>query len=1221
MSAFAQSDRGTITGTVTDTSGAVVANAAVEARQTDSGALFQTTSTDTGNYTLAQLPVGPYELTVTVQGFKKYVRTGLTVQIAQTFRIDVALEVGAASEAVTVSAEASLLKTESGDVSINIQVSDLDALPMLGTGSAASGSSGIRNPNNVLTVIPGVYYVPNSQVKINGGQTNSYAYHVEGIDSTNFGFPYAAAQTQPSVDAIQEVAVQTSNFAAEYGAVGGGFINVTMRSGGNQFHGSVYDYIVNESLNAGTPFTDAGLTDSRRTGQLVRPRARRHDYGFTIGGPVALPKLYNGRDKTFFFFNFEQFRETQIVNNAPITVPTAAYRNGDFSGARTATGSARLTYRDASGNTINNDALGNPLIANTIYDPRTTRLLSGQNVSDPFPNNTIPLSRMDPVALAIQKLLPAPTNGNTINNYLPIYPGTRHTTIPSVKIDQSLGPKQKISFYWSFTHTDSQFSSIYGNYEGLPTPVTQARGTFIHSHVERLNYDYVIRPTLLAHVGFGYQQNNFFDDAPVRDYNAVTSLGLKGATLNSRFPRFQGFCTPANTCPAGGGSYDLGPAGQTHSFWEKPGANGNLLWVKGSHTYKAGADLYWSAVPQTPITSTAGLYGLNANETAQPYLIGTTLSGGSIGFPYASFLLGLVDNYSIAAPANFRQAKKQLGFFVQDNWKVSRKLTVDYGVRYDYGSYYKEEHGRAVSFSATTPNPSAGGALGGFLFEGGGPGHCNCTFARNYPYAFGPRVGMAYSYNDKTVIRAGFGVVYGATSVNPGGVNTAGIVNVYTAGSPGQGKEATTFATGIPISVTWPVFSAGVAPQYPIGNQTLPAGVGQLDPQAGRPPRQAQWSIGIQRELARGLAIDIAYVGNRGVWWQAPGLQDINAVTPSILAKNNLNILSTADQSLLLSPLSSALASQRGFSKLPYTGFSTAQTVAQSLRPFPQFGNIPVSGNPQGKTWYDSLQVKVTKRPSHGLTLGSTFSWQKSQIVGATGGVGNEGNPNTTVGANTFVNNVVNDPQGSKSISGLDQTLLLGVSASYTTPKFTNNKWISGFTREWQIATVVSYSTGLPIPVPAATTSIAGLLFQPSLMNRVPGVNPYNVDLNCHCFDPAKTPVLNQAAFVNPAAGTFAAASPYYGDFRYQRHPNENINFGRTFKVKERYTLNVRAEFGNIFNRTFLANPLATNPTLAPSFNARGLLSGGYGYINTAYQPTSQLGQPRNGTIVARLTF
>src|SRR5579883_960202 len=219
--AFAQ-DRGTITGTVADPAGAVISNAAVEVRNLQTGAVYPAVSTETGNYTVPQLPVGTYEVSVSVPGFKKFTRTGITVAAAQVLRVDVSLEVGAASESVTVQADASLLKTETADVSQNVTVQTLNELPMLGVGSAAAGSSGIRNPNGVVTLVPGTYYVPNWQVKINGAPTNSMAVRVEGMDSTNVGFPYAGAQTQPSVDAIQEAAIQTSNFAQKFGSTGGG---------------------------------------------------------------------------------------------------------------------------------------------------------------------------------------------------------------------------------------------------------------------------------------------------------------------------------------------------------------------------------------------------------------------------------------------------------------------------------------------------------------------------------------------------------------------------------------------------------------------------------------------------------------------------------------------------------------------------------------------------------------------------------------------------------------------------------------------------------------------------------------------------------------------------------------------------------------------------------------------------------------------------------------
>ena len=326
--ALAQSDRGTITGTVTDPAGAVVANASIQTRNIETGAQYQAATTATGNYTISQMPAGTYELSLEVPGFKKYVRQGLTVLVAQTLRIDVGLEIGSSSESITVQADAPLLKTESGELSHNVTTNRLDELPIMGIGSSQAGGAGIRNPYAVTQLIPGTYFVPNATVRVNGAPANTQSFRIEGQEAANGFTPGTTQQLQPSVDSIQEFAIQTSNFAAEYGQVGGGYFNVTMKSGTNQFHGSAYDYFVNEVLNAGMPFTNNG------SGGLIRPAQRRNDYGFTLGGPVWIPKIYNGHDKTFFFFNFEQFRETQQISQ-PTTVPTLDYRNGNFAGALT----------------------------------------------------------------------------------------------------------------------------------------------------------------------------------------------------------------------------------------------------------------------------------------------------------------------------------------------------------------------------------------------------------------------------------------------------------------------------------------------------------------------------------------------------------------------------------------------------------------------------------------------------------------------------------------------------------------------------------------------------------------------------------------------------------------------------------------------------------------------------------------------------------------------
>ncbi len=330
--AFAQTNLGTITGTITDPAGAVVPNAPVEAKNSATGAVYPAASSATGNYTISQLPLGTYELSVTVPGFKKYVRTGITVEAYGIYRIDPVLEVGAPTESVVVTAESPMLKTESTEVSFDIPTQSLDDLPILtlvgappGFGNS-SGLGNIRNPLAALTLLPGTDFATDNTLRINGMPSSSQTINVEGQDSSNGFWKQLTQVNQQGADAIQEVTVQTSNYAAEYGQAGGGYINYTMKSGTNQLHGSGFDYLTNTVLNAGLPFT----IDPTNPNYNIRNPIHQNDYGFTLGGPIDIPKVYNGHDKTFFFFSFEQFRQTNFTNNAISQVPTAAERDGNF---------------------------------------------------------------------------------------------------------------------------------------------------------------------------------------------------------------------------------------------------------------------------------------------------------------------------------------------------------------------------------------------------------------------------------------------------------------------------------------------------------------------------------------------------------------------------------------------------------------------------------------------------------------------------------------------------------------------------------------------------------------------------------------------------------------------------------------------------------------------------------------------------------------------------
>ncbi len=1180
--AFAQSDRSQITGTIFDPAGAVVANAPVHARNLDTGGEYDAVSTTTGNYTLNELPVGRYQLNVTAPGFKSFVRDGFSVQAAQTYRIDVPLEVGATTDSVTVTAEAPLLNTESGELSKNVTSANLNKLPVLGIGSAFASNSGVRQPLAVTALVPGGIFVGDNVIRLNGTPSNTQSVRVEGQDSTNYTWVNAVSQNQPSVDSIEEFAVQTSNYSAEFGKAGGGVFLVTMKSGTNKYHGSVYDYFVNEGLNASTPFVN------------VKPRARRNDYGFTFGGPADIPKVYDGHDKTFYFFNFEQFREKAVVNNSPITVPTAGYRVGNFAQALTARNATvgGVTYREG-----------------TIFDPATQATVAGRTSRTAFVNNTIPVARFDPVALAIQKMVPNPTDANALfQNYLPSFAADRRTDITSLKLDQNMGSKGKLSGFYSMTRTISNTSVVLGA-DGLPDPISQARGNFDWVHTVRINYDYTLTPAMLLHIGVGYvNQRGPSSYVPGRNDFDVASLGLTGMPYTGVFPRINGLTGANNT----GGLAALGQAtaGSGFKSW-RPSGNLSLTWTKDNHTFKFGAETIIGHYTYGNLSSNRGTFNYTASSTSDSALFGQAIAGGvTVGFPYASFLLGATDNYQIGPATNQHMREKAFAGFAQDTWKVTRKLTVDYGLRYDFQTYLREGAGRMPSFSQTTVDPTYG-RLGATIYDGSLPGRCQCNFGKNYPFAIGPRLGVAYQLTSKTVLRGGFGVVYNKTAA----LNNLTVLGNDTAlASPGQFIPSFYLRDGIKTAITpWPNLSPSV---FPSTQGSTPAGYGLVDPGVGRPARQMQWSVGLQREIVRNLVVEASYVGNRGAWWQAPGLITYNAIQNKALAAAGLDINSAADQALLRGGVRAVGAVNRGFG-LPYGQFPSTLTLAQSLRPFPQFGDIGSMYAPLGATWYNAFQSTVTKRFSHGLDFTYSFTWQKSLTNGAENATGI-----VSGGSAEQVNDVFN--RGiNKNLSGYNQPLVSQITVNYVVPKMGWNgnmgaRALSWVARDWTLGTFLAYRSGQPLRVPAANSNLNGLLFRGnSYANRVSGQPLFLADLNDHSVDPARTLYLNPAAWVDPPAGQFGGSAAYYDDYRLQRRPTESFNVGRTFRITERATFNVRAEFSNVFNRTQMNNASSANATTAATKNALGVYTNGFGFINTG--GTASL--PRQGTIVARLQF
>ena len=490
---FAQSNQGTITGTISDPAGAVVPTAQIEAKNAETGLVYRGGASGSGNYVIP-VPAGTYEITVNAAGFKKFVQQNVQVISATDTRKDVKLEIGAATESITIADTAPLLKTESAEMSHLVEVKDLTDLPVLTLNYSnmlgPSQMGAIRNPLQSMELLPGVNFSTDNAIVVNGLPSNSEAIRIEGQEATgNIWKAMQSLSLGGGVDAIQEVNVQTSNFAAEYGQVGGGAINYTMKSGTNQLHGSVYDYFVNEALNAGLPFTDAGTQSPNKAGQHIRNAVRRNDWGVTVGGPIRIPKIYNGANRSFFFFNLEQFRESRTISNSLQTVPTAAYRAGDFStsGCFAYVGNS-CAFSPPITNTVTGasavDPAGQTLSFGEIFDPNTTRTVGGAQVRTPFPNQQIPVSRFDPVAAAIQQFFPSPNQPGLINNYLqPAYQNWKHDTNWSFKLDHSISSTIKLGWYFSRLESNSP------NANGVAQPYNAPNPTANRNVTTRVNYD------------------------------------------------------------------------------------------------------------------------------------------------------------------------------------------------------------------------------------------------------------------------------------------------------------------------------------------------------------------------------------------------------------------------------------------------------------------------------------------------------------------------------------------------------------------------------------------------------------------------------------------------------------------------------------------------------------------------------------------------------------
>ncbi|HVC90739.1 MAG TPA: TonB-dependent receptor [Acidobacteriaceae bacterium] len=1197
---FAQLDRGTISGIVTDPSGAVVSGAKVTATNTAMGTQSSTVTNDSGIYSIPALSAGSYSVTVVAPSFKELIRQGITVSVGQTATVNLQLSVGQATTSITVTANAPLLQTDSAQNNVEVTSRVMNELPF-----NIAGVGAIRDPMGFAALIPGTISGGWNDIHISGSPATTYRVFMDGLDDTSAVKGAISDEQQPSVESLASQSLLVNDYSAQYGEAGGGVFNYTSKSGTNRLHGSLFNYLENEDLDAGQPFNYTA------SGHKSLPVQRELDFGGSVGGPVVIPHLYNGHDKTFFFVSYEEYHNTQTLNNGTITVPTTAYRNGDLSSLLLG------PIVDSNGNPVL-DCLGRPMINGAVYDPSTTRTATCTDgstavVRDPFPNNFIGApSTWDPVAQQVLTYMPTPSGATAdqlTSNYPYLAPNNKYQYLTSVQLDQYIGQKWHLSAYYIAEYGDKDNAD-----DGINGVGGQTRWNVTPAPQLYVNADYTATPNLVLHAGMDFTRHDALQDSTVQNFKATT-LGLNTAAnmpggAAETFPIFDGLTVNNQGVPNMG--INNAPF-IDDNYYE----TGSAIWVHGRHTFEFGGDIRHQLFG-THNDLSAGTYNFSRNETSLPSAQGQNLYGATLGDGFASFVLGQLDSASIGNDNIQWFHRLESGFYALDTWKLTNKLTVNYGLRWDLEQMQHEQRNRETQFSPTVANPSAGGLLGGTEYEGNGTGRCNCSFEKFYPWMIQPRLGFSYQLDPKTVVHAASGFYSGPQLfMNEEGYSNQGFgFNQVTINSPSYGIAAGQLSNGVPYSpaaLTATNFDPGAYPNIGQTNSPPPF----IVPNNGRPPRFLQSTVGIEREIANNLTVNASFIDIRGVWLNSDGLTNTtNELTPSILSqKYGLDVTNPTDFNLLTQSISSPAVAARGFSA-PYSTFPSGASLAQALRPFPQFGNIGDYYEHNGNWWYDALQIKVTKRLSNGLSGGLGYSWSKNL-----GTVSSTGTYTTAIP----IQDPSLRPQSQKSYEAIDQPQMLNFYFNYEMPTFSfdQNGWKRALLSGWTADGIFHYQSGFPIQTPNSTSTLTSVTFGDGVWaNRVPGQKLFLHNLNDHNVNPRTTFFLNPAAWTNPAPGTYATSKPYYGDYRGPRYPSEQLGFGKVIPIREGMRFELRADFFNVFNRWAYPNLNNTgNPFQAAQYGGDGSIVNGFGYLGDSITNAGGNYAPRSGEIVARFQF
>ncbi len=1146
VSLWAQGAVGTLNGTVFDPSGSVVAGAKVMAKNVATNVEHEAMTTAAGYYTMPYLPAGTYHVSVSAPGFSTATAENVILRLAQTMTVDITLKVGQVTEQVTVSTEAPLLESTNAEIGRYISAEDYSRWPNI----VSDGQRQLQGFifNSLPGTVGGTF-----QGSINGGQYYSHEILIEGMPVGRMDLQGGNLdENTPSADAVGEFKLQTGAVGAQYTGGQTAVANFAIKSGTNDLHGTAYLFMQNDALRANSFANNAR--------GFPRPPGKDASWGFTVGGPVYFPKLYDGRNKTFFFTSLEDDRRRSYpISGLDTRLPTTDFKRGDFSRLF----DPRFTEVAASGSVVGMDAAGRPVRYGQIYDPRSTARVGNAIVRTPFDGNMIPQSQWSSVARnVVQNVgIQDPEVDRMLRNTPTISTSSPEFDLRSYafKGDHSFSHRHRASGYFNYIER-ARYNSIGGRWPPIPgTPTNVMQWQVVDGRTARLSEDWTIGPTLLNHVALGFNRFGNANNSYYLNQDWPSKIGLQNVP-GTHFPRFNfGPGRPEQGAGIGAGG-NLGS--NTRGF----GANGSWIVqddvtiIRRAHSIRVGFEFrkyYYNTRP----LSGSGDFVFSPVQTHQPGFANQT------GHSFASFLLGAASSASRGVSlttTGFRWT--QTGFYIMDDWKVKPRLTFNMGLRWEIIGGFYEILDRMSIVDPFKPNPAASNRPGAFVFAdemGGG------SFQDRYWKMFGPRFGFAYKATDKIVVRGGYSllnmppIAYGfgfgfATNGFNGAINIPG------------GTSPTGFADdpSFYLHNRFPDLTAVLPNKDP--GQLLFTGQSIVSRDSNRLPYTQNWDLTVQYQLPRETVLEVAYIGNKGTRLPDDGHAGRNQLPASAFD--------------LGETLLAQVGSRPEFR--PYANFPNTQTVAQALRPFPQYTGLGEAFMFSGNSFYNSLQVTLTRHFSKGFALLTAYTFSKAL---ATTDDALDGS-----GAQDVYNRALD-----RSTTAYHIPHFLKITWIYDLPfgpgkRFLNRGGVLGkVVGGWALTGSQRYSSGSPISI--GQGGVRNLISAPGIRPDVTGGNqklaaPSNVDFV------NGTPYLDRAGFaqspVTPdgLARRFGTAPRYLPNVRGFHSYGEDFGVTKAIPLHERVTVKFSGGFFNAFNRGNRGGPNTdiTSPQFGRVFGGGG---------------------------------